>query len=115
MAGAARSRAEDIPKGPKRKLNLIDRHVVKGMLARGDRISDVAYWFGVSPSTVHGIKKASAKYAWTMLDATTQLPPRGPYQLVQRAELVTLTAQRDAAAAVVRELEALLLKYQAAA
>lgn len=112
MAGSARSVDEDVRRKVPGKLSQADKHVIRGMLARKDRISDVAYWFGVSPSTVHGIKKAASKMAWTLNDATADLPPPGPYALVQRAELDTVKSEHAAATAMVRELEKLLAEYR---
>lgn len=114
MAGAARSVEEEaVLKVRTGKLAAVDRHVIWGMLARGDRIQDVAYWFGVSPATVHGIKKANAKHSWTMADArVSDLPPPGPYQLVQRIEYVRLVDVDAVNRAIVTEIEALLRKYR---
>lgn len=90
------------------KLSMIDKDVVFLMLKRGDRIQDVAYWFGVSPSTVHKIKKTWVEGA--MLRYGLDLPPPGPYALVQRSVLDELAVHK--AEAVVAELEAVLLRYK---
>lgn len=113
MAGSARSAVEDVrKKGRAGRVSVEDQHTIRGMLARGDRIVDVAYWFGVSPSTVHKIKMASARMAWTLNDATRELPPPGPYLLVRKAVYDKVQAERDASVLVITELEGLLNKYR---
>lgn len=112
----------------KDKLSARDRAIIGAMQARGDRIQDVAYWFGISPSTVHSIKK---KYLTKGQRGTAQtnsaelpdrLPPRGPYEIVQKAALIDMAAkaarvdeaeaQRRAARLLVEELKGLVQKYE---
>jgi len=98
----------------KSKLTSLQRSLIWGMVARGDRIIDISVWFGVSPSTVHAIKKASAKHSWTMTDAKAfELPPPGPYQIVQKVEYVALVDTAAVNRAIMNELEDLLSKYRA--
>lgn len=115
MSGPARSATEDAALRVRQsKLSTLQRTLIWGMVARGDRLQDVAYWFGVSPSTVHAIKKANAKCAWTMNDDRAfNLPPPGPYQLVQRVEYVALVDRAAVHAAVMAELEGIVSKYRA--
>lgn len=72
------------------KLTEETRRVIRGMLARGDRIQDVAYFFAVSPATVHAIKKKGGGRGFE------ELPPPGPYQLVAKEGLAVI--ERKAAA-----------------
>lgn len=117
MSGAARSLKEEAAlKVRPTKLTATQRSLIWGMVVRGDRLQDIAYWFGVSPSTVHAIKKANAKQSWTLNDASTaELPPPGPYQLVRRIEYARLVDVEGRNRAIVSELELLLSKYRNAA
>ncbi len=114
MSGAARSREEEAALMVRpTKLTPHQRSLIRGMVSRGDRLQDIAYWFSVSPSTVHAIKKASRAYAWTTKDALQYpLPPPGPYQLVQRIEYVRLVDVDALNRAIVTELETLVDKYR---
>jgi len=112
MTGAARSVAEDEAcKAERRKrIDIEDAAIMRAMLLRGDRIVDVAYWFGVSPSTVHKIKRQKLSSPVTF--SALELPPRGPYMLVARSTFDAVQAERDAAAAVCQELEKILGRYR---
>ena len=91
----------------------IERDQARGMLARKDGIQNIAYWFGRSPATIHGIKKKGIPY-----QGLAELPPPGPYALVARQELTVIVekaAKFDEIAAqgfVVRELERILQEYK---
>lgn len=86
------------------------------MLRRGDRIQDVAYFFGKSPATIHAIKK---KKLWP---DGVELPPPGPYQLVAKEGLAIMERkaarvdQAEAALAaadeIVKQLNDLLQVFQ---
>ena len=114
MTGAARSREEEAAlMVRKTKLTSLQRSLIWGMVARGDRLQDIAYWFGVSPSTVHAIKKANAKHSWGVHEAMKfELPPPGPYQLVQRVEYVRLVDMAAVHTAVITELEDVIVRYR---
>ncbi|MFL5063427.1 MAG: hypothetical protein ACJ8FU_08410 [Xanthobacteraceae bacterium] len=74
-----------------------DVALVKGMLKRGDRQSDIATWFGCNSGRVAEINtgKRSPEIRAAPLG---QLPPPGPYQISARSALktaATLEALRD--------------------
>lgn len=71
--------------------------VVKGMIARGDRQSDIAAYFGVNGGRISEINtgKYGADVSPALLD---HLPPPGPYFASGRSTIratETLTALRD--------------------
>ena len=81
---------------PSTKLEATDVAVIKGMLARGDRQSDIAAFFGVNGGRIAEINTG---YRWPEVHpaAFDYLPPAGPY-LVGRSALTardTLIALRD--------------------
>lgn len=71
--------------------------VVKGMIARGDRQSDIAAYFGVNGGRISEIN--TEKYGADIKAALQdQLPPPGPYFASGRSTIratETLTALRD--------------------
>jgi len=81
-----------------------DISVIKGMLKRGDRQSDIAAWFGgdVNSGRVSEINTGSSALGARAANITPanadSLPPPGPYQISGRASLKTretLEALRD--------------------
>lgn len=71
--------------------------LVKGMIARGDRQSDIAAYFGVNGGRISEIN--TEKYGAEVRAAPQdQLPPPGPYFASGRSTIratETLTALRD--------------------
>jgi hypothetical protein len=51
---------------------------VKGMLARGDSIEDIAVWFGISERVVQAVQTGAVHPQLTPAPADA-LPPPGPY------------------------------------
>lgn len=59
-----------------------DASIVKGMVLRGDRIQDIAAWFGVNQGRIANVKNAKAegaKYRDVPPAPAHALPPPGPY------------------------------------
>ena len=54
-----------------------DASQAKGMLARGDRVHDIAAWFGVNPGRIADVK--SGRLHPNAPVARKNLPPAGPY------------------------------------
>jgi hypothetical protein len=52
--------------------------IIRGMLARGDQVADIAVWFGLNPRVVHAVQ-TSAVHAFLAAAPTGVLPPPGPY------------------------------------
>lgn len=67
--------------------------IIKGMLARGDRQSDIAAYFQMNPGRV---KDACAKFPRG--EASTELPPPGPYIAVPAADAEAIAKYRRSAA-----------------
>jgi len=64
---------------PTPRLSAADAAIVKGMLARGDRQSDIAAYFKVNAGRVSEINTGKAFVNISaVLDS---LPPRGPYSV----------------------------------
>lgn len=55
-----------------------DARIAKGMLARGDRQSDIAAYFGVNGGRIAEIASGET-FASIQAAPSGQLPPRGPY------------------------------------
>lgn len=71
--------------------------VVKGMILRGDRQSDIAAYFGVNGGRISEVN-TEQKGAEVSAAPQDQLPPRGPYFASGRSTIratQTLTALRD--------------------
>ena len=71
--------------------------IVKGMLKRGDRQSDIAAYFGINSGRISEINNDLRGAEVTAADAS-ELPEPGPYFVSARAALhtkQTLTALRD--------------------
>lgn len=51
---------------------------VKGMLARGDEVEDIAVWFGISERVVHAVQ-IGATHPHVPPAPGHALPPPGPY------------------------------------
>jgi hypothetical protein len=51
---------------------------MKGMLARGDRVEDIAVWFGLSVRVVHSVQ-SGAVHPFLAPAPKHALPPPGPY------------------------------------
>jgi hypothetical protein len=51
---------------------------IRGMLARGDQLADIAVWFGLNTRVVQAVQTGAVH---PFLDAALDsvLPPRGPY------------------------------------
>lgn len=62
------------------RLNAADAAIVKAMLARGDRQSDIAAYFRVNGGRISEINTGK-KFAG-VAPANDNLPPRGPYLVV---------------------------------
>ena len=83
------------------------------MVLRGDRQVDIALYWQTAASHINRIKKG--RYAqWRSVAAAPRddLPPPGPYTLVERRRLEKLEASDEAAAIVVSELRRLLTQYE---
>jgi hypothetical protein len=52
--------------------------IIKGMLARGDRQSDIAAFFKVNGGRISEINTGQ-RFAWVRAKSGDQLPPSGPY------------------------------------
>jgi len=52
--------------------------MIRGMLARGDALADIAVWFGLNPRVVQAVQTGAVH---PFLDAAPDsvLPPPGPY------------------------------------
>lgn len=100
-------------KDSKYKLTAEQRDQVVGMLLRKDRIQDIAYYFGKSPATIHGVKEKLRKGILSYM-GLSELPPRGPYALVTHATVEkaaafdSLKARHEAALSVISKLENLI-------
>jgi hypothetical protein len=55
-----------------------DARVAKGMLARGDRQSDIAAYFGVNAGRIAELGTGET-FSWVQAATTAELPPPGPY------------------------------------
>lgn len=60
------------------RLTSADASIVKGMLARGDRQSDIASFFGVNGGRIAEIS-VGKKFASAPVAPANMLPPKGPY------------------------------------
>lgn len=60
-----------------------DAALAKAMLARGDRQHDVAAWFGVNGGRIAEV--ATGHSFWWVPQATSDLPPPGPYPTGKQA------------------------------
>jgi hypothetical protein len=67
---------------PKR-LSAAETALVKGMIARGDRQSDIAAYFGVNGGRISEINTGKA-HGNVRPAAASQLPPPGPYDVQVR-------------------------------
>lgn len=59
--------------------------LIKGMLLRGDKQSDIAAWFGVNSGRVAEINKGH-RFPKVQAAAWSLLPPPGPYRLTPLRE-----------------------------
>ncbi len=55
-----------------------DAAIVKGMLLRGDRVHDIAAWFGVNGGRIGDIS-TGREFSWVRPALAEALPPPGPY------------------------------------
>ncbi len=72
----------DGPARPTAITNAADASIVKGMIARGDPIHDVAAWFGLNSGRIANVKNAKAegaKFRDVLPAPDHALPPPGPY------------------------------------
>jgi hypothetical protein len=85
-----------------------DVAVIKGMLARGDRQSDIAAWFGCNGGRIAEIN--TGKRGALIAPASERLlPPSGPYTVSVRGALKAreaLTALRELIDETLTEVEA---------
>lgn len=86
-----------------------DASLIKGMLARGDRQSDIAAYFGgdVNSGRVSEINTGQ-KWNDVQAAAAENLPPAGPYAVGVRSALKareTLGAMRDLINDVLQEMD----------
>lgn len=85
-----------------------DISIIKGMLARGDRQSDVAAWFGCNAGRIAEINTGQ-RGAEVHTAAPDRLPPAGPYTVSVRGAMKareTLTALRDLIDGALSEIDA---------
>lgn len=99
-----RLRTEDVP-----SLTDADASLVKGMLARGDRQSDIAAFFGVNGGRISEINTGT-RHRGAIAARLDQLPPPGPYlagrsALRARDMLLSLREQIDAALEEIERFE----------
>lgn len=59
-------------------LTAADAALVKGMLYRGDRQSDIAAYFGVNSGRISDIATGRT-FSWVTSAPAASLPPPGPY------------------------------------
>jgi len=88
-------------------LSELDIATIKGMLARGDRQSDIAAWFGCNSGRIAEIN--TGKRGADIHAMHNGLPPAGPYVISVRAALKsreTLTALRDIIDGSLSEIDA---------
>jgi hypothetical protein len=87
-----------------------DAAIIKGMIARGDRQSDIAAYFGTNGGRISEINtgtKVGAKFAHVRPAPLKRLPPPGPY-LAGRSALKardTLLAALDMIQAALVEID----------
>jgi hypothetical protein len=89
-------------------LNAGEIAIVKGMIQRGDRQSDIAAYFGVNGGRISEINNAM-RGAEVQPAPQTELPPPGPYFVSARSTLhakQTLSALRDLIDQTLQEIEA---------
>lgn len=111
-------------KNSKPPLTEKQRDQIVGMLLRKDRIQDIAYLFGRSPSTIWGVKEKIESGLLSYV-GYSELPRPGPYKLVDNSTLQELSvkaaaydaaaAERASAAIIVRELRRIVERYEALA
>ena len=73
---------DDVPK-PTCIATAADASIIKGMLLRGDRQSDIGAWFGLNNGQINELHKMSTPHARQFRDVPPSpdhaLPPPGPY------------------------------------
>jgi hypothetical protein len=73
---------DDVPK-PTCIATAADASIIKGMLLRGDRQSDIGAWFGLNNGRINELKKMSTAHARQFREVPPApehaLPPAGPY------------------------------------
>jgi hypothetical protein len=81
------------------QLTAKDAGVIKGMIKRGDRLQDIAAWFGVNQARISEIKD---RKKFGSVEATVEgLPPAGPYGSASgRTTAKVIKALEDTAAAL---------------
>jgi hypothetical protein len=82
------------------RLSSADASIVKGMLARDDRQSDIASYFGVNGGRIAEIS-VGKKFASAPVAPASALPPPGPYiygDLHRAMKQVLTSIQNDLAA-----------------
>lgn len=100
----------------KRELTASTVAAIKGMVARGDRQWDVGVLYNMNSARINEIVhgKASGK-RWVHVQPAPadKLPPPGPYVVVAQVHMDSVAAKALAHAAIVNELQALVLKFSA--
>lgn len=71
-----------------------DAKIAKGMLARGDRQSDIAAYFGVNGGRIAELATGGT-FWWTQPAPAASLPPAGPY--VVKDLLAAIESRRSSA------------------
>jgi hypothetical protein len=82
------------------RLTAKDAALVKGMIRRGDRLHDIAAWFGVNPARVSEVKDGG-RHASVIGAPNEELPPKEPYPYSSgRAAHKAMTALEETALAL---------------
>lgn len=93
----------------------LPRHTVaqiRGMARRGDRQTDIAQWFRLSPSTVNRIKlRRVPAYSDVAPADPADLPPPGPYIVVAQAVHDEALSARRAKELLVAELQQIIARH----
>jgi hypothetical protein len=87
------------------RLTESDAEIAKGMILRGDRLHDIAAFFGVNSARIAEIECGRA-YSWVEPASTSDLPPPGPYPA--RRDLQQLRQTMDTVVNLLAQLESRL-------
>jgi hypothetical protein len=82
----------------------LERHIaaqIKGMLSRGDKLVDIAVWFGLNVRIVHAVQSGTLQLSAPVAPAHA-LPPPGPYPRAVHA-YAALEAVQDAERRLARQ------------
>lgn len=101
------------PPRQSRRPTVEQARLVRGMRRRGDSWRDIETWTGLHSYAVWLILKSkSPEYAVPPLPAS-ELPPKGPYQVVSRAVLSQLEERAAVPTTLLEELTARLARIEA--